>query len=367
MSIKVCHFSSVHPRFDTRIIKMCRSLVTAGFEVYFVVADDKPNEIIDNVRIISVNVKSTNRISRMTSVASKVYKTALALNCDIYHFHDPELLFYGLKLRKRNYQVIYDSHEDVPRDILSKYYIWKPSRMFLSFFVEQIENYIASRLNMIITATPFIKERFLKINCNTEVINNFPVLSELYSKISWNDKKNYVCFIGGINVERGIYEIVNAMINTTATLQLAGEFETSRIFAKAKISKGWNKVKFHGYVNRQQARSILSESKAGLVTYHPHPNHINAQPNKIFEYMSASIPVIASNFPLWKSMIDLDQFGLYVNPMDTNEIAGAINYLIDNPDIASKMGENGRKAVEEKFNWEVEAKKLVGIYINLSK
>lgn len=348
-------------------MKICRSLSSCGYEVYLVVADNKPDEKVDNINILSVPVNGTGRISRMTTIASRVYKKALSLECDIYHFHDPELLFFGLRLKKENFKVIYDSHEDVPRDILSKSYIWKPLRTVLSFVVELVENYVARKMDLIITATPFIKARFLKINKNTEVINNYPVLAELYSKISWKNRKNSVCFIGGINVERGIYEMVDAMINTNAQLVLAGEFESARILLKTNTSIGWNKVKFYGHVNREKAQEILSECKAGLVTFHPHPNHINAQPNKIFEYMSAGIPVIASDFPLWKSMIDNDHFGLCVNPFDANAIASAINFIIENPDEASQMGMNGRKAVEEKFNWENEAKKLNKIYINLLK
>jgi glycosyltransferase involved in cell wall biosynthesis len=367
MSIRVCHFSSVHPRYDTRIMKMCRSLALAGFEVHFVVADGKPDETIENVHITSVTAKSTNRFSRMTAVVSAVYRKALSLNCDLYHFHDPELLFSGLKLKRKNYRVIYDSHEDAPRDILSKSYIWKPLRLFLSFFVEQSEKYVCPKLTMVISATPFIRDRFVKINRNTEVINNYPEVEELNSNVEWKDKKDHVCFIGGINVERGIYEIVDAMIGTRATLELAGEFESEAIFKKASSSEGWQKVQFHGHVNRRKAREILMSCKAGLVTYHAHLNHVNAQPNKIYEYMSASVPVIASDFPLWKSMIILDRFGLCVNPMDPGDIAEAVSYLLDNPEIASEMGRNGRRAVEEKYNWDIEAKKLKEIYLNLTK
>jgi len=101
---------------------------------------------------------------------------------------------------------------------------------------------------------------------------------------------------------------------------------------------------------------------AGLVLYHPVPNHTDAQPNKLFEYMSAGIPVISSNFPLWKEIVEGHQCGICVDPLKPDEIAKAIQWILDNPEKAKKMGENGRRAVEEKYNHTVEEKKLLTLY-----
>ena len=92
------------------------------------------------------------------------------------------------------------------------------------------------------------------------------------------------------------------------------------------------------------------------------PNHVNALPNKMFEYMSAGLPVIASNFPLWKEIVEGNKCGLTVNPLSPKEIAEAIRYLLAHPEEARKMGENGRKAVLEKYNWDNESRKLMVFY-----
>jgi glycosyltransferase involved in cell wall biosynthesis len=123
-------------------------------------------------------------------------------------------------------------------------------------------------------------------------------------------------------------------------------------------------VNYKGWVDRKTMREVLKKSKAGLVTFLPLPNHVSAQPNKIFEYMSAGIPVIASNFDLWREIIEGNSCGICVNPENPTEIAQAINYLIANDKEAQKMGENGKRAVVEKYNWTIEKKKLFNVYHN---
>jgi glycosyltransferase involved in cell wall biosynthesis len=106
----------------------------------------------------------------------------------------------------------------------------------------------------------------------------------------------------------------------------------------------------------------MREATIGIFCAHPEPLNVNGMPNKLFEYMAAGLPVIVSNFPLWKEIVEGNNCGLTVDPMAPREIARAIGYLIGHPDEAMKMGENGRKAVLEKYNWESEGKKLLEVY-----
>ena len=120
-----------------------------------------------------------------------------------------------------------------------------------------------------------------------------------------------------------------------------------------------------GFLNRHEVNAVLAKSRAGLVTLHPIINYIDALPVKMFEYMAAGIPVIASNFPLWREIIEGNKCGLCVDPMNSKEIGKAIKYLKDNPKEAEDMGKNGRKAVEDKYNWPLEEKKLLDLYKRL--
>jgi glycosyltransferase involved in cell wall biosynthesis len=149
-------------------------------------------------------------------------------------------------------------------------------------------------------------------------------------------------------------------------LNLAGNFSPAQ-FRDTLVSKpGWQKVHEFGFVGRNETATIMARSKVGIVTFLPLPNHVDAQPNKMFEYMSAAIPVLGSHFPLWKEIIEKNNCGVCVDPEDPKAIAQALNKLLADPDTSAQMGRNGRKAVIEKYNWGAEEKKLLNIYNQLS-
>lgn len=363
MSLKICHFTSVHPVGDTRIfLKECVSIAESGNDVHLIVPNTE-SKVERGVNIHSFDLKTRSRLQRMLKTTKKVYKIALDIDADIYQFHDPELLPYALKLRRRGKVVIYDVHEDVPKDILGKYWIPKPLRSIIAGSFRWYENFVSKRLSYIVTATPFIRDRFLKINKNTLDINNYPLLSELTETADWNQKEQAVCYIGGITQIRGLEQLVEAMGLIPGTkLHLAGNYSPDSFKNDLMALKGWENIVEHGYVSRVGAHEIMAKSKIGIVTFLPLPNHVDAQPNKMFEYMSAGIPVIGSFFPLWQEILGKNKCGMCVNPESPEEIAKAINYLITNPEEAQQMGKNGREAVLEKYNWSIEKEKLLAIY-----
>jgi glycosyltransferase involved in cell wall biosynthesis len=362
---KIIHLTSVHPRNDTRIFfKECKSLSVNGYDVYLVVADGLGNKNDDNVNVVDVG-KPKGRLERFFSSTRKVFKKAVELDGDIYHLHDPELLFIALKLKRIGKKVIFDAHEDVPKQILGKPYLNKFSKIILSYFYQRFEVFACKRLDAIITATPFIREKFEAINPVVMDVNNFPILGELSTdSIDWGKKSNNVCYVGAICEVRGIAEMVQALdfLENNTTLLLGGKFSNQKIEARVKGYTGWQQVSELGIISRAQVKDVLSTSFAGLVTLRPIINYVDALPVKMFEYMSAGVPVIASNFPLWKDIIISNECGLCVDPLVPEEIAEAIDYLFDNPDIAKKMGHKGAEAVLNKYNWGIEELKLLELY-----
>lgn len=365
--MKVCHLTSVHHRNDTRIFyKELPALVEAGFQVSVVVADGKGDEQQLGYQVFDIGFPK-NRLSRIFKSSKKVLKKALELKADIYHLHDPELLFIGKRLIKLGKTVIYDAHEDVPRQILSKYWINIYIRKMISSMAEVVENRICRQFNLIITATPFIRERFLKINSNVIDINNFPIMDLNFEFPEWESKKQEICYIGSITEVRGILELVKAMSNVNGiTLNLAGTFSHDEFRQKVTNSTGWHKVKEYGFVDRQTAQKIMGKSIAGMVTLHPIINYMDSLPVKMFEYMGAGIPVIASDFPLWKEIVEKNNCGICVDPLNPDQIAEAINFIQQNPEKAKQMGNKGFQMVKEKYNWDSEKKKLISAYIQLA-
>lgn len=360
----VAHLTSAHKRNDTRIfLKMCLSLARDGHQVTQIVADGKGDSICDGVQILDVGAPK-GRLDRIRNAPKRVLAKAVSLNADLYHLHDPELIPIGLKLKRLGMCVLIDFHEDVPKQLLGKPYLNKTALWCLSKSFGMFESYACKRFDGVIAATPFIRDKFLSLHHNTVDINNFPMLGELATDVEWGNKQAEVCYVGGIAQIRGIAEVCQAMglVQTKARLNLCGGFSEPSVEQSVKAMLGWQQVNELGFVDRLGVRDVLSRSVAGLVTFHPLPNHVDAQPNKMFEYMSAGIPVIASDFPLWREIIQGNDCGLLVDPLDPAAIAQAIDYLVSNPTEAQRMGANGRKAVNERYNWAIEEQKLFAFY-----
>lgn len=365
--MKICHLTSVHLYNDVRIFhKECMTLTP--FHSVSLIAPQAPTKVIEGINVYGVDVNHVkNRYDRMTKLVNLVYKKALEVNADVYHFHDPELIPVGLKLKKINKKVIYDVHEDIPKQILSKQWIPKLIRIPISHFFKLYEKKLSLKFDAIVTASPGLSTKFNGYGCSNVIdLINYPKLQELYfNEIDWESKKEMVCYIGGLSKERGLYEMINTVNNTDYKLIMAGNFIPKSEKEAVVTLNGWGNVDYRGYIDREEVVEIYESSKIGLALLHPLRRYKEWLPVKLFEYMASGIPVIVSNFPLWTDFIEKNNCGICVNPLDTEEIKAAIEYLMNHPKEAEKMGENGRIAVKENYNWEMESKKLIKLYENL--
>lgn len=365
---KVAHLTSAHPRDDVRIFhKECKSLVRGGYEVHLIVADHLGDECRDGVCILDVGGAS-GRLGRIFGATRRILAKAFQLDADIYHLHDPELLWVGLMLARRGKRVVFDSHEDVPLQLLNKPYLRPSLLRLLSLGYVLFERYACSRFSGIIGATPFIRDKFRKINACSIDVCNYPLLEEFLGGEDGSKKALEICYVGGLSAVRGIREMVLAMslVKNEVSLNLVGAFSEPGLHEEVRAHPGWGRIIEYGVLGRRGVAEIYLRSKIGLVTLQPIPNYLDALPIKMFEYMSAGIPVVASDFPLWKEIVMGSKCGLCVNPLDPSAIAEAIDYLIDHPDEASKMGERGREAVLSCYNWRNEEAKFLNFYSHLA-
>jgi glycosyltransferase involved in cell wall biosynthesis len=364
--MKICHITSIHDRFDTRIFdKECKSLANDSHEVHLIVNDLFDDEVKNGIHIHSVKSPFKSKFHRfITSKANKkIYKLALSINADIYHFHDPELLFTGYKLTLKNKKVIYDIHEDVPRQILFKEWIPKLFRPIISFFFEIFENFFSIYYTALVVPVPLLYNRFNNKNSNISIVSNFPYKEDINQANSYS-VNNPLIYIGGLTWTRGISQIAKASFNINQHLVLCGSYSSKGL--QNLIEKNYVNVTHLGHLSKSQLKEQVSKSSIGLVTLLNSPNDYYAYPIKMFEYMAAGIPIIASNFPIYKSIVEEGNCGICVNPSNVEDISLVITYILNNPQIAKQMGENGKQLIRTKYNWSNEYIKLKNLYIKVS-
>ena len=369
----ILHLTTVHPRYDTRIlIKEARTLASnLPHKVFLMVADGKGNlaEEQGGVSIHDIGRPGGGRLGRVFIGSWRAFFAIRRLRPTIVHFHDPELIPLGMLLKAIGYKVIYDVHEDVPRQIFSKIYIPKIIRYPASFAMAALEWFCARMCTAIVPATPVYADRFPAKK--TVVVHNFPIGTELVvqNPTLYEQRTPSFAYLGGIETIRGAVEMIRAFECLGdipgARLELAGEFNPPSLEDALRALPGWTSVHYHGQVGRSQVAQILSKARAGLVVLHPEPTHFESYPIKMFEYMSAGLPVIASDFPVWRRIIDGAGCGVLVDPLNPRSIADAMRMILEHPAEAEAMGQRGRQAVERAYNWDTEATKMVGLYNKL--
>jgi len=371
MNSTVCVMTSAHPPSDVRIFhKQCKSLRRAGYEV-ILVAPHAASELREGIELLAVR-PAGSRLLRLICTTWRVYRTARQARADVYHFHDPELIPVGLLLRARGKPVIYDVHEDLPCTLSYKPYLSSWLIKPLAKVIDWFERHLAQVLSALVVATPEIAERF-RSHPTVVVVQNYPRLEEFQAGVTASketSKPPHVVYVGlRITRARGAVEMVRAMgllpESLDVRLKLAGKIEPPELLNELPSLDGWKKTDYLGMLDRQEIASLVRGASAGLVVLHPEPNYVTAHPVKLFEYMCAGIPVIASDFPVCRQVILPSDCGLLVDPQSPRQIAAAINFLCSEPQRAVQMGRQGMQAVLTRYNWSVEEKKLLDVYRRL--
>jgi len=373
--MKICVITTVHPVDDVRIFhKQCLALRGQGHEVVLLAPADQ-DQTVDGIKIIALQ-KAGSRVRRMVGLPGAALMAAMKQQAAVYHFHDPELIPMAVLLKLiTGRKVVYDVHEDYPEQILSKHYLPKALRRMVATLVGAGE-YVAARFfyDGVITATDHIRARF-SYHPGARSVKNYPAVPPGPSGSSGETESREhgfkLIYVGGLSRVRGISEVVRAVAGLNhgppVTLTLLGRFVPEGYAGEVRDLAGAEKVRYGGVRPFREIPAILAAHDCGVVCLHPLRNFLTALPIKLFEYMAAGLPVIASHFPLWRDIVEGHACGLCVDPLNPGEIAAAIRYLRDHPEEARQMGRNGREAVMAEFNWECESHKLIEFYENMLK
>lgn len=366
----IVHLTTVHFRDDPRI----RSKMVAALDrrhpgqVALYVQDGLGHATDPQGFPIIDTGPRLRRLKRMSLGGWRMMRAVVKARPKVAHFHDPELLPWAVFLRLFGIKVVYDVHEDYPEAVAQNSQLPAIARRLLPPVVRVVEWVGARVINGIVTVTPTIAARFPQ--GKTVMVRNFPMVSEFHAPGDrpMRDRAPEVAYIGTITLIRNILGMIDAVElarDSGAVLRLAGHFPVASDEAAARAHPGWERVKFDGWVSRHDIADVLSSVRAGLVVLEPVDRYRVAYPVKLFEYMAAGVPVISSDFPLWREIVDRAGCGVLVDPRDPQAIADAIRWMIDNPDEAQAMGERGRRAVMETYSWESEVGTLFKLYEQL--
>lgn len=365
---KVCHITSVHSRYDTRIFqKECKSLANNGYQVTLLVNDKLGAERIDGVNIESTMFEPKFRINRILFSQKKLKKKAISVDAKIYHFHDPELLPLAIKLKKKGKKVIFDFHEDVAKQILYKSWIPKFVRKLVSNIYTAYSNSKIQLFDAVISVTPNLVESLREININTYMITNYPIIKS-YTESRLFNENNYICFAGGIDSQWNHKNIISAISRHANTKYIMAGPADNTYLESLKELKGWSKVEYLGKIPFNQVEDVYKNSVIGvaLLDYDSQVGLEGTFGNtKIFEFMESGLPIVCSKNRIWSEIVNKYNCGIAVDPNNVEEILNAFSILLNNKELAIQMGSNGRIAVEKEFNWKSQEFKLINLYNNI--
>jgi glycosyltransferase involved in cell wall biosynthesis len=362
---KILHLTSAHPVRDPRIFhKQCVGLARLGYDVRLAAAHDRA-ETVDGVRIVPLD-RPRGRRDRMTRVAWQALRAAARERPDVCQVHDPELLWVAALLALGGRRVVYDVHEDVPKQVLGKHWIPPRARPLVARAVAVAEQVVARLLDGIVAATPAIAEKFPA--AKTVVVQNFPEASFALDGAGRAPPTDAFVYAGGLMEIQGVREMAQAfaLLPEGMTGTVAGTFRPAGLERQVAQLPGWRRVRYLGQVGRPEVLRAIDGAAVGLVLNHPTPNYVEAYPTKMFEYMARGLPVVCSDFALWAGIVCDADCGIAVDPRDPHAIAEAIGRLNADPELARRLGENGRRAVRERMNWERELRKLDALYRTLA-
>jgi glycosyltransferase involved in cell wall biosynthesis len=365
--IHVVQLTSVHSAYDLRIIKECRSLAGAGYQVTLI-APHPGDEITGDVQIRGVPMVE-GRLRRMTLTVWRIYREAVRQRGDIYHFHDPELIPVGLLLKARRKKVIYDAHEAYPQKILCKPWIPIKLRPLVSRLFAFVEHAASVTLDHILVADRWTAATLP--GRHITAVANYPLLTPMEGMRTKGKSvpgKHTLIYAGGLDDDRGLQlmlEIARLLLDRNVELHLFGEF--ARPEDERQIRELQN-VRYFGFQPLETLYEHMRNADIGLVLLQPVPaySYAGENTNKLFEYMFCRLPVIASNFTNLRQIIKDTRCGICVDPKRPDQAARAILHLLARPKLREQLGENGRNAVLKTYNWEIEEKKLLDVYRNLS-
>jgi glycosyltransferase involved in cell wall biosynthesis len=375
---RLCIITSIHPDYDARVFRHACAVAENGWEVDLVCpwTPDGTIPIPENLRLITFK-RVGSRILRPFLIPKRILSRLRRTRYDLYHIHDIDILplFVAVKLMARR-PVIYDCHENYSQEMLYRAYIPRYVRWPLALGVAVMQGLCASVLGEVVLVVPSQEEAFPKRWVHTTLVRNYAELSLAQGRRRDYRTRKEVCIsIASQYVDNGALFVLD-IAEEVSRRRPGVEFHVADRFGsdiqlRARVLSEIAKrhleatVRLVPNVPPPQIMTNLNSARIGLALDAAVRHRINALPIKLFEYMAAGLPIVASDLPNTRAVIARARCGLLVPPGDATAFANAISRLLDDEDLALEMGEAGAKAFRNEYNFEAETQKLLSLYREL--
>lgn len=361
---RVAHLSTVHHEWDNRILnKECRALAEGGFDTHLVISAHH-DRVVRGVQVHAIRQRS--RRTRLARSQIEAWRQLRRLNPDLLHIHDPELIPLALLWgRVHSRPVVYDAHEDLVKQLATKPYLRGRLRWLATPVARALLGLADRGCAAIVTATESIRDTFDQTDRPVLTVRNLPWAADFVVADVANNPP-VVVYTGDISEERGLSRMIAAVEAVgeqvpDLRLRMAG-----RALVEDERLGHHPQVDYCGLVPPAELPGVISGARVGLIFLERLPNYENSLPTKVFEYMASGVPFLATDFPAWRELFGDADAGVFVDTDDPAAVAAALGELISDPQRCAELGRNGRRAIEERFGFEAEAAKLVGVVDSLT-
>ena len=378
---KYCYFSSMpRNRLEVIMYRQGRSLIKDGFCVYNVVSDNLSPENEQGVQIVPSGFNARNTFQRIFVSPFRVYRKLIEVDADIYHTFCVDLLLICLLLKRRGKKVVFEMREDHPYSLYWKSSTPKWLLRPIVWIMSKWMGFALRRVDLVTTLT-YEEEAYLKSwGIAPEKIllwGNFPEVRKDYhlSLEDYIQRENRILYFGLIYSYSRQEIFLRALKGLSMVkYRVAGRFMGNEVDTyRKKITNmpEWKEVDFIEGFKHEELDSFIASSTISNVlrdfSAYPMEKSGSFGIIKIFESMEAALPIICSDMPIYRDIMKEYKCGILVDPLNETQIRDAIQYLVTHKEEAWRMGQEGRRAVIEKYSWDVLSLKFLSIINNLIK
>lgn len=364
---RVVHLTTAHAPFDPRVFhKQLVTLAEAGYDAHLIV----PHNEVERRKGISIHPlpEPADRRQRL-ALQPLLFQKARALGADLYQFHDPELIPLAFLLKKiTGTPVVYDMHED-----------YRSKGPFLGRALRLLERWCFRWIDHVL----FAEKSYHSIveNCDvdcTYIANYFKPIGEapLVKREAGSRREGQpfqLIYTGTLSDQRGLRTMLDLAgaireQGREETINLVGICRSSDQRARAEerirgkeLDPIVNRVGWETYVSPKEMPPYYHQADIGLALLESHPNYVGSLPTKFYEYLHYDLPIICSDFPLWRKFIEKHECGEVVPPGNVEAVIDVLTEWRSHPNRYCQYKENTRQAAQQ-YQWKEMGKRLVDIY-----